>query len=118
MPSAALMLPREPTRAVIASGRRSRLPLSCAVAGGTTERTGTSLQNRFNKVLQAEINKYIAIQHRVLREYKSGWHMADYDTESKRKFMVLFGKTFKHEGQVLAILKETPIKVWHRYVGD
>ena len=30
--------------------------------------------------------------------------MADYDTESKRKFMVQFGKTFKHEG-VLAILK-------------
>ena len=29
--------------------------------GGTAERTGTFLQNRFNKVLQAEINKYIAI---------------------------------------------------------
>ena len=82
-----------------------KIRVAFVLRGGTALRTGTSLQNRFNKVLQAEINKYIAIQHRVLREYKSGWPMADYDTKSKRKFMIQFGKTFKHEG-VLTILKE------------
>ena len=62
--------------------------------GGLKERTRTSLKNRFNKVLQAEVNKYIGILHGVFREYKSGWSMPDYVTEAKGKFQRLTGKNF------------------------
>ena len=75
--------------------------------GGLKEQTRTSLKNRFNKVLQAEVNKYIGILHGVFQEYKSGWSMPDYVTEAKGKFQILTGKNFKHE-LVYNILKRLP----------
>ena len=45
-----------------------------------------SLKNRFNKVLQAEINKYIGHLHSALREYHSGWSMGDYVAKAKAQF--------------------------------
>jgi hypothetical protein len=82
-----------------------KIRVAFTLRGGSPMRSSASLQNRFNKVLQAEVNKYIGIQHSVLREYKSGWQMADYDHEGKRKFFMKFCKSFKHDG-VLAILKD------------
>ena len=69
-------------------------------------RSACSLQNRFNKVLQGEVNKFIGIMTNTLREYHSGWAMDDYFNDAKRKFLVMFGKTFRHE-MVYNILKRT-----------
>lgn len=46
--------------------------------GGGPERTTNSLQNRFNKFLQCEVQKFIGFLQGALREYLSGWQMADY----------------------------------------
>ena len=63
--------------------------------------------NRFNKVLQAEVNKYVAFLTDVLREYHSGWALTDYTAEANRMFLIKHGKAFKHEA-VYNILKKLP----------
>ena len=65
--------------------------------GGTVSRSISSLKNRFNKVLQMEVNKYIGNLHAALREYHSGWQMLDYTAKAKADFQVKQGKLFKHE---------------------
>jgi hypothetical protein len=72
--------------------------------GGGPERTTNSLQNRFNKVLQCEVQKFIGFLQGALREYHSGWQMADYVLEAKKQFMFKMAKTFKHD-DVYNILK-------------
>jgi len=74
--------------------------------GGNAGRNACSLQNRFNKVLQMEVNKYIGMLMSVLREYHSGWVLDDYVNDAKRKFLVKFGKGFKHE-MVYNVLKKS-----------
>jgi hypothetical protein len=74
--------------------------------GGLPTRTLVSLKNRFNKVLQAEINKYIGHLHSALREYHSGWSMGDYVAKAKAQFHLKTGKHFKHE-IVYGIMKRT-----------
>ena len=66
---------------------------------GLPSRSLLSLQKRFNKVLQAEINKYmIGILHSVLREFHSGcWVMIDYVTKAKDVFHLKTGTLFKHD---------------------
>jgi hypothetical protein len=64
---------------------------------GSPTRSLLSLKNRFNKVLQVEINKYIGIFHSVLREFHSGWVMIDYVTKAKDVFHLKTGKLFKHD---------------------
>jgi hypothetical protein len=73
--------------------------------GGLATRTMVSLKNRFNKVLQAEVNKYIGNLKTVFSEHHSGWSMEDYVAKAKNLFLVKNGKYFKHE-QVYIILKE------------
>ena len=74
--------------------------------GGLATRTMVSLKNRFNKVLQAEVNKYIGGNLKtVFSEHQSGWSMEDYVAKAKSSFLVNNGKYFKHE-QVYIILKE------------
>lgn len=73
--------------------------------GGVEARTRVSLKNRFNKVLQAEINKYVGYLHSVLREYHSGWVIGDYTAKAKAMFQLKHGKTFKHD-VVYSILKK------------
>lgn len=74
--------------------------------GGGMHRTTVSLQNRFNKVLQAEVNKYIGFLQSSLREYHSGWVMDDYICDAKKRYQLKFGKIFKHES-VHRILKKS-----------
>ena len=52
--------------------------------GGTPERTIISLQNRYNKVLQCNVQKYVGYLQGALREYHSGWIMEDYAHEAKK----------------------------------
>jgi hypothetical protein len=59
--------------------------------------TIVSLKNRFNKVLQAEVNKYVGCLHAALREYHSGWSMTDYTTKAKSDFAIKQGQMFKHD---------------------
>ena len=65
--------------------------------GGFATCTIVSLKNRFNKVLQAEVNKYVGCLHAALREYHSGWLMTDYATKGKSNFANKQGKLFKHD---------------------
>jgi hypothetical protein len=65
--------------------------------GGFATRTLLSLKNRFNKVLQAKVNKYIGYLHSALREFHSGWSMIDFTTKAKTEFQVKQGKLFKHD---------------------
>ena len=65
--------------------------------GGLATRTLLSLKNRFNKVLQAEVNKYVGYLHGALREFHSGWSMNDYTTKAKAEFQMKHGKMFKHD---------------------
>jgi hypothetical protein len=44
-----------------------------------------------------EMNKSIGMLMSVLREYHSGWVLEDYVNDSKRKFLVKFGKGFKYK---------------------
>jgi hypothetical protein len=74
--------------------------------GGLATRTLLSLKNRFNKVLQAEVNKYVGYLHSALREFHSGWSMIDYTTKAKAEFQTKQGKMFKHD-IVYDILKRT-----------
>lgn len=74
--------------------------------GASAGRTAISLQNRFNKTIQAEVNKYIGILQGSMREYHSGWAMDDYACDAKKKFQLKFGKQFKHDA-VFAILKKS-----------
>ena len=74
--------------------------------GGNAGRNACSLQNRFNKVLQTEVNKYIGIMMSTLREYHSGWVLDDYVMDAKRRFLLKFTKPFKHE-MVYNILKKS-----------
>lgn len=73
--------------------------------GGGVERTPNSLQNRFNKVLQCDVLKYIGFFQSSLREYHSGWQMADYVEEAKKQFQFKMKKAFKHDA-VYEILKK------------
>ena len=75
--------------------------------GGSPERTIISLQNRFNKVLQCEVQKYIGYLQGALHEFHSGWIIDDYVQEAKKQFQVRQGKIFKHE-MVYNILKRLP----------
>jgi hypothetical protein len=59
--------------------------------GGQEGRTRVSLKNRFNKVLQAEINKYVGCLHSVLCEYHSGWVLDDYTAKGKTRFQLKHG---------------------------
>jgi hypothetical protein len=65
--------------------------------GGGPERTSNSLQNRFNKVLQFEVQKYIGFLQGALREFHSGWQMDDYVLAAKKQFQSKMLKVFKHE---------------------
>ena len=67
------------------------------VQGGSEGRTACSLQNRFNKAVQPEVNKFIGFLQGTLREYHSGWVLDDYINDAKRLFQVRQGKPFKHE---------------------
>ncbi len=55
------------------------------------------LKNRFNKVLLAEVNKYIVYFQSALCEFHSGWSMIDYSTKAKTEFQIKQGKLFKHD---------------------
>jgi hypothetical protein len=76
-------------------GRRFVVVLSSVETFST--RTIISLKNRFNKVLQAEVNKCVGCLHAALREYHSGWSMTDYTTKAKSNFANKQGKMFKHD---------------------
>ena len=76
-------------------GRRFVVVLSSVETFST--RTIISLKNRFNKVLQAEVNKCVGCLHAALREYHSGWSMTDYTTKAKSDFANKQGKMFKHD---------------------
>ncbi|KAI2493499.1 No apical meristem-associated C-terminal domain [Fragilaria crotonensis] len=64
--------------------------------GGLATRTLLSLKNRFNKVLQAEVNKYVGYLHAALRKYHSGWSMNSDTTKATSEFQTKDGKFFKH----------------------
>ncbi len=55
------------------------------------------MKNRFNKVLLAEVNKYIVYFQSALCEFHSGWSMIDYTTKAKTEFQVKQGNLFKHD---------------------
>ena len=65
--------------------------------GGIATRTLVSLKYRSNKVLQAEVNKYVGFLHATLREFHSGWSINDYTTKAKSEFQLKYGKFFKHD---------------------
>jgi hypothetical protein len=65
--------------------------------GGLVARTMQSLKARWNKVINAEIGKYVGHLQGVFREYHSGWAMGDYVTKAKGDFQRTQGKAFKHE---------------------
>jgi hypothetical protein len=73
--------------------------------GGGVESTPNSLQNRFNKVLSYETQKFVGFLQASLREYRSGWNLHDYVTEAKKQFQSRMKKMFKHE-LVYDILKK------------
>jgi hypothetical protein len=83
-----------------------KIRVSFLQRGGNAGRNECSLQNRFNKVLQMEVNKYIGMLMSVLREYHSGWVLEDYVNDAKRKFLVKFGKRFKLK-MVYNVLKKS-----------
>ncbi|KAI2500548.1 No apical meristem-associated C-terminal domain [Fragilaria crotonensis] len=83
-----------------------KIRVSFLQRGGNAGRNACSLQNQFNKVLQMEVNKYIGLLMSVLCEYHSGWVLDDYVNDAKRKFLVKFGKGFKHE-MVYNVLKKS-----------
>jgi hypothetical protein len=77
--------------------------------GGQEGRTRVCLKNRFNKVLQAEINKYVGCLHSVLCEYHSGWVLDDYTAKGKTRFQLKHGKTtFKHDVAYSILKKALP----------
>ncbi|KAI2496398.1 No apical meristem-associated C-terminal domain [Fragilaria crotonensis] len=53
--------------------------------GGSAGRTAVSLQNRFNRYLQTDVNKYIGMLTSTFREYHSGWSLQDYYNDAKRR---------------------------------
>ncbi len=65
--------------------------------GGFATQTLLLLKNRFNKVLQAKVNKYIGYLHSALCEFHSGWSMIEYTTKAKTEFQVKQGNLFKHD---------------------
>ena len=85
-----------------------KIRVSFVNRGGGAQRTTVSLQNRFNKVLQAEVNKYIGILQSALREYHSGWVMDDYICDAKKRYQLKFGKVFKHDSVHLILKKYLP----------
>jgi hypothetical protein len=76
---------------------------------GFATQTLLSLKNQFNKVLQAEVNKYIGYLHSALCEFHSGWSMIDYTMKAKTEFQIKQGKLFKHD-IVYDILKRSLTK--------
>ncbi|KAI2491232.1 hypothetical protein MHU86_23338 [Fragilaria crotonensis] len=54
-------------------------------------------QNRYNKTIQMEVNKFIGMLTNTLREDHSGWALEDYTHDAKRRFLAKFQKPFKHE---------------------
>lgn len=85
-----------------------KIRVSFVNRGGGAQRTTVSLQNRFNKVLQAEVNKYIGLLQSALREYHSGWVMDDYVCDAKKRYQLKFGKVFRHESVHLILKKYLP----------
>ncbi|KAI2513515.1 No apical meristem-associated C-terminal domain [Fragilaria crotonensis] len=85
-----------------------KIRVSFVQRGGNAGRNACSLQNRFNKVLQMEVNKYIGMLMSVLREYHSGWVLDDYVNGAKRKFLVKFCKGFKHDLVYIVLKKSLP----------
>ena len=77
--------------------------------GGSAGRTAVSLQNRFNRYLQTDVNKYIGMLISSLREKHSGWSLQDYYNDAKRRYVCKYLKPFKFEG-VWNILKENLVK--------
>ena len=61
-----------------------RLRCNFVQRGGVSTRSGVSLQNRFNKLLQADVNKFIGYLHSALHEPHSGWVMEDYVSNAKK----------------------------------
>jgi hypothetical protein len=55
------------------------------------------LKNLFNKVLQAEVNKYVGYLHSALCEFHCAWSMIDNTTKTKTEFQITQGKLFKHD---------------------
>ena len=77
--------------------------------GGNAGRNACSLQNRFNKVLQCEVQKYIGYLQGALCEYHSGWIMEDYVHEAKNQYRLCQGKVFTHE--MVYSVKKTTFKI-------
>ena len=67
------------------------------------------MKNRFNKVLQAEVNKYVDCLPAALREFHSGWSMTNYTTNVKSDFAFKQGEMFKHD-IVIDILRRSLTK--------
>jgi hypothetical protein len=62
--------------------------------GGFATQTSSSLKKRFNKVLQANVNKFVGYLHVALCEFHSGWSMNDYTMKAKADFPIKQGKIF------------------------
>lgn len=77
-------------------------------SGGSTSRTVTSLQNRFQKVLHTEISHYIGYLQSALRDHHRGWSRHDYSTQAKSMFLSKHGKQFPHD-IVYDILRSLPL---------
>jgi hypothetical protein len=77
--------------------------------GGSAGRTAVSLQNRFNRYLQTDVNKYIGMLTSTFREYHSGWSLQDYYNDAKRRYVCKYLKPFKFE-DVWTVLKENLVK--------
>ena len=65
--------------------------------GGFPSRTVLSLKARWNKVINAEVAKYIGYLTAALREYKSGWQHAEYTNKAKEDFQRYQGKVCHHK---------------------
>ena len=65
--------------------------------GGTPNRSAKSLQNRFHKVLHAEIQHYVEHLHSALCKYHRGWSKYDYVTQAKSMYESNHGKQFQHD---------------------
>jgi hypothetical protein len=84
-----------------------KIHVDFVLRGGNPNRSVVSLQNRFNKVIQKDVNKYIGNLQQALRQYRSGWIMDDYTAEAKKQYHLKHGTVFKHE-QAYSILRRLP----------
>jgi hypothetical protein len=63
--------------------------------GGNAGRSAVSIQNRFHRYLQTDVNRYIGLLQSSMREYHSGWSLEDYYNDAKRKYLAKYEKPFK-----------------------